>query len=227
MTINVVNVELLNNKLLRNEQRDLCHVLAFVVKHPNCRTATADAEYTVGKGSMTFFRNKIWWVLDRLSIITDEMFKRGLITLDRQEELLEKYETLVMDKVNDLEMAGLMNDWHVTQEDIQLCMEKAVMFRLEKVACVDEVPVPLSLDELDELHGDKYHPNDNEREALWEESEWVDDDEVPVTETPKAVNYDPTPASDENYALSAEPVQKPEPVKPAFLSSWNSFVWKA
>lgn len=200
MTINVVNVELLNNKLLRNEQRDLCHVLAFVVKHPNCRAATADAKYTVGKGSMTFFRNKIWWVLDRLSIITDEMFKRGLITLDRQEELLEKYETLVMDKVNDLEMAGLMNDWHVTQEDIQLCMEKAVMFRLEKVACVDEVPVPLSLDELVAKHG----KCENEAPPLSEllNSRYVERD-------------------------TAKPVQKPEPVKAAFLSSWNSFVGKA
>lgn len=119
MTINVVNMELLSDKMLRNEQRDLCHVIAFVVNNPGCKTIDS-LNYVVGKGHMTFFRNKLLWVLERLETVSIEMLDRGLVSDERCEEIIDHYNELLSDSYCRLKEEGLLNDWFVSAEDMQI-----------------------------------------------------------------------------------------------------------
>ena len=76
--INRIPVEELHQKHLVAEYRELPRVFALCDKHYSARKPMAiPFNYTMGKGHVLFFYNKLKWLSDRYSQLINEMKRRG------------------------------------------------------------------------------------------------------------------------------------------------------
>lgn len=74
--INLVPVEDLVDKHLVAEKHEITRVLALARNH-NPRTVKIPPTYRMGTGHVTFFYNKIGFIVDRYHELCSEMRKRG------------------------------------------------------------------------------------------------------------------------------------------------------
>lgn len=76
--INCIPVEELHQKHLVAEYRELPRVFALCDKHYSARKPMIiPFNYTMGKGHVLFFYNKLAWLSNRYSALIDEMRRRG------------------------------------------------------------------------------------------------------------------------------------------------------
>lgn len=76
--INCIPVEELHQKHLVAEYRELPRVFALCDKHYSARKPMIiPFNYTMGKGHVLFFYNKLKWLSNRYSALIDEMRRRG------------------------------------------------------------------------------------------------------------------------------------------------------
>jgi deoxyribonuclease (pyrimidine dimer) len=72
--VNLISVKLLTDEHLIAENVELIMLLTFISKHP---TGNIPDKYTLGKGHMSFFRDKALYIVKRLTNIHKEMLIRG------------------------------------------------------------------------------------------------------------------------------------------------------
>lgn len=87
--VNVVPVEELVNKHLVAEYREITRV--FTQRRnaiASRRIIKVPSEYTMGTGHVSFFTNKLQFVLDRYHSLTKEMLRRGFNAVPVADELL-------------------------------------------------------------------------------------------------------------------------------------------
>ena len=89
--INTIDPRLLLDQHLVAEWRELPRIPNELIKHPQrLKLELIPAKYTLGKGHVTFFRNKLVWLYKRHKLLCQELDKRGInrdhnITVDLAE----------------------------------------------------------------------------------------------------------------------------------------------
>ena len=73
MKVNLVDPAILTDEHLRAENVKLRMLLTFIKKHP---TGFIPKKYCLGKGHMSFFRNKYGFIKDRQLLVFDELCNR-------------------------------------------------------------------------------------------------------------------------------------------------------
>lgn len=109
--INCIPVRELTDKHLIAEYRELPRVFKLARK---CEDAPK--EYTLGKGHVKFFYNKLTYLFFRQHQLVDEMVSRGFKPKFDPDELARTYHTK--------ENAILWNDWYPTKEAIAINKER-------------------------------------------------------------------------------------------------------
>jgi deoxyribonuclease (pyrimidine dimer) len=108
--INCVPVAELTSKHLVTEYRELPRVFGLARSNPD-----APKEYTLGKGHVIFFYNKLAFCYKRQCQLVKEMRRRGFTVNFEPTTLLD----LHSDKGGRLKRA-LWNDWEPTQEAMEI-----------------------------------------------------------------------------------------------------------
>jgi deoxyribonuclease (pyrimidine dimer) len=105
--INVVPVEELCDQHLLAEHRELTRIPNDIVKRNGAVTLSDISRYTLGKGHVTFFRDKLTWLFLRYQALYMECRKRGFDVTYNWPDTVKAY-------------VALWNDYKVTQDDIDV-----------------------------------------------------------------------------------------------------------
>jgi deoxyribonuclease (pyrimidine dimer) len=112
--INLVHPKKLADQHLIAEYNEILMLLGYVAKHPRIKIIKGKSEipeqYTLGKGHIRFFKDKLKYIKNRHETIKKEMKKRGFKT-DRTITLM-------------LYPKSLHNDWEPKQEDYKIIQER-------------------------------------------------------------------------------------------------------
>ena len=77
--INTIDPRLLLDQHLIAEWRELPRIPNELIKHPQrLKLELIPSKYTLGKGHVTFFRNKLLWLSKRHKLLCKELDKRGI-----------------------------------------------------------------------------------------------------------------------------------------------------
>lgn len=113
--INIINPKKLSDQHLIAEYLEIMMLIGYVKKHPN-KTGIPES-YTLGKGHIKFFKDKLIYLKNRHIDIKNEMKKRGFA---------------VNKKVN---LKGIdnifMNDWKPNKSDYGV-IKKRILWKIEK-----------------------------------------------------------------------------------------------
>jgi deoxyribonuclease (pyrimidine dimer) len=108
--INLINPRNLSDQHLIAEYNEILMLLGYVKKYP--KTGEIPSEYTLGKGHMLFFKNKLKYLKKRHEMIKKEMKKRGF-KADKTIRLGNFSQKLV-------------NDWRPSSKDKPLIRKRLV-----------------------------------------------------------------------------------------------------
>lgn len=97
--VNLVNPKDLTDEHLFAERVELLMLQTFINKYP---TGYIPSNYTLGKGHMSFFRDKTLFVKDRLNLVLDEIDDR--INVEKKFELKFNYVSEYIPDSIDIEM---------------------------------------------------------------------------------------------------------------------------
>lgn len=106
--INLINPKYLTDQHLIAEYNEILMLFGHVRKYPLIHNMPA--KYVLGKGHITFFKNKLLYLQKRHELIKVEMRKRGFMTLKKIS--LAQYEKV------------LCNDWKPLRLDIFLIKKR-------------------------------------------------------------------------------------------------------
>jgi hypothetical protein len=111
--INVINPVLLSDKHLGAEYRELPRIFNLVrkaqLKGYTASTCKIPPRYTMGKGHVRFFYNKLGWLLARQKALIAERLRRGMVVnYPNVQELAEGLDR------------RWFGHWTVTKEDIRI-----------------------------------------------------------------------------------------------------------
>lgn len=134
--INVVPVECLTDKHLMAEYRELPRIFTAVLKAQEQGKTPADYDipesYCLGKGHVTFFYDKIWWLYHRYTALYQRLIMDG-VSVNK-----DMYYSIRENAFNNINTEW-WNDWSPTPEDMYLNMA-----RLAKRSNLDNVLEELS-----------------------------------------------------------------------------------
>lgn len=108
--INLINPKNLADQHLIAEYDEILMLLGYVRKYPQIKNIPLN--YTLGKGHILFFKNKLKYLKKRHELIKKEMVKRGFainITINLNE----------FDKI-------LINDWKPTKPDFKIIKKRLI-----------------------------------------------------------------------------------------------------
>lgn len=117
--INVVPVQELENIHLLAEYRELPRIFGLATRFyhsPQRNDKTLPKEYTLGKGHVKFFYNKLFWLAQRQKNLVNELIKRGYnIQFTSPEDLLKNCPS------------EWCNDYIVTNEALKINRERIAL----------------------------------------------------------------------------------------------------
>ncbi len=102
--INIINPKYLADQHLIAEYDEILMLLGYVRKYPN--NQGIPEKYTLGKGHIKFFKNKLLYLKNRHELIKKEMKKR-------------KFNPLISIDLKEFDNA-LVNDWQPVKEDLEI-----------------------------------------------------------------------------------------------------------
>ncbi|MBN2458513.1 pyrimidine dimer DNA glycosylase/endonuclease V, partial [Candidatus Woesearchaeota archaeon] len=108
--INLINPERLSDQHLIAEYDEILMLFGYVKKYP--RLGKTPHKYTLGKGHILFFKNKLKYLKKRHSLLKKEMKNRGFnarITIDLNQ----------FDK-------KLIHDWKPSEESIEIIKKRLI-----------------------------------------------------------------------------------------------------
>lgn len=106
--INLIKPEKLADQHLVAEYDEILMLLGYVRRYPEVKDIPE--EYSLGKGHIKFFKNKLLYLFTRHELIKKEMRKRGFQTNVKID--LRKFHT------------SLINNWKPKQKDIKIIKER-------------------------------------------------------------------------------------------------------
>jgi hypothetical protein len=77
--VNLLNPKLLLDQHLLAEWNEIQMLLGYIQKYPNL-DGTEPTTYTLGKGHMKFFKNKLYYLFTRLFFLRNEIYLRNYKT---------------------------------------------------------------------------------------------------------------------------------------------------
>lgn len=110
--INLINPSNLADQHLIAEYNEILMLIGYVRKHPSSGLDKAPKEYTLGKGHILFFKNKLNYLRNRFNILVREMRRRGF-RAGKRINLKE------FDK-------GLRNDWEPNERDLIIIKKRLI-----------------------------------------------------------------------------------------------------
>ena len=116
--VNVVPPQLLLDQHLRAELREIPRVVTLA-RH----CAKIPQKYTLGTGHVTFFYDKLWYILKRIIALDIECKQRGFKGLEMA------YLAQITESVYS---SGFNKDWEPTEEDVKLNMSRIIERYCEK-----------------------------------------------------------------------------------------------
>ena len=126
--INLVVPKQLTDQHLVAEYREIKRVIPFALyrfeKEGKNGFNNLPKKYTLGEGHMSFFYNKLKFIINRFNWLKHEMIERGMnpnIEIDKEEIINENN-------------SFLYNDWEPTEEDISLSRERIKQKIDEKIS---------------------------------------------------------------------------------------------
>ena len=87
--INLIDVRILSDQHLLAEYRELPRIFTHVYAHGVSKNIPK--EFTLGKGHVLFFTDKLWFLLDRYYKLCNELQSRGFDIQHTPEELMDKH----------------------------------------------------------------------------------------------------------------------------------------
>ena len=112
--INLINHLNLADQHLIAEYNEILMLLGYVKKYPEL--GAIPSQYTLGKGHILFFKNKLKYLKKRHSLLKKEMEKRG-------------FNTKVTINLNQFDKK-LIHDWKPTKESIEI-IKKRLIYKIE------------------------------------------------------------------------------------------------
>lgn len=138
--INCIPVEELHDKHLVAEYRELPRVFTLCANHiKRGKTIPLQSSYTMGKGHVLFFYDKLLWLSLRHQQLVNEMKKRGFNP---------KFDQLLQAKFSYIPL-DYWNMWSPTNDDMKINRER-IELRLSEMSAKSRMKA-----ELDRL---RYHP---------------------------------------------------------------------
>jgi deoxyribonuclease (pyrimidine dimer) len=80
--VNLILVEELNDRMLLAEHREIKRIPNAILNGKARLDLPIPSRYTMGKGHVRFFYNKLFWLLDRYELVHKECIKRGFNVQD-------------------------------------------------------------------------------------------------------------------------------------------------
>jgi deoxyribonuclease (pyrimidine dimer) len=108
--INLVEPSNLSDQHLIAEYNEILMLTAYIKKYPELKDIPKN--YTLGKGHMKFFKNKIIYLKNRHELLKTEMRKRSFQT----------NKTIRLNEFNKINK----NDWSPKKEDFQIIKERII-----------------------------------------------------------------------------------------------------
>ncbi|MFH2027795.1 MAG: pyrimidine dimer DNA glycosylase/endonuclease V [Nanoarchaeota archaeon] len=108
--INLINPNRLADQHLIAEYDEILMLLGYVRKYPNLDKIPS--KYTLGKGHILFFKNKLKYLKKRHELIKKEMVKRGFVTN-------------ITINLNEFDKK-LINDWKPSKCDIEIIKKRLI-----------------------------------------------------------------------------------------------------
>ena len=108
--INLINPKQLADQHLIAEYNEILMLLGYVKKYP--KLGEVPSKYTLGKGHILFFKNKLKYLKKRHELIKKEMKKRGFMA-DKRIRLSDFSKKLV-------------NDWKPSKNDIEIIKKRLI-----------------------------------------------------------------------------------------------------
>jgi deoxyribonuclease (pyrimidine dimer) len=112
--INIINPKCLADQHLIAEYDEMLMLLGYVERYPKIRVIKGQSEipenYTLNKGHMKFFKDKLLYLKNRHELIKKEMIKRGFKPTKKID--LKKYPK------------NLRNDWKPRTKDYDIIIER-------------------------------------------------------------------------------------------------------
>jgi len=108
--INLVDPKKLSDQHLVAEYNEILMLLGYVEKYPSVKSEEISNDYTLGKGHIKFFKDKLVYLKKRHECVKSEMKNRGFKT----------------EKTIDLKRypATLHNDWTPKSKDFEIIIER-------------------------------------------------------------------------------------------------------
>ena len=108
--INLINPKNLADQHLIAEYNEILMLLGNVKRYP--KLENIPSKYTLGKGHILFFKNKLKYLKKRHELIKLEMKKRGF----------NANKNIKLDEFN----KELINDWKPSEEDIEIIKKRLI-----------------------------------------------------------------------------------------------------
>jgi len=106
--VNLIGPKKLSDQHLVAEYREILVLLSYIIKHPDLENISK--KYTLGKGHMKFFKDKVSYLYNRFEKIKEEMNKRGF-------ETNRKFDFKNLSKKN-------RGEFHPSKEDLELIKKR-------------------------------------------------------------------------------------------------------
>jgi deoxyribonuclease (pyrimidine dimer) len=108
--VNLIDPKNLSDQHLIAEYNEILMLLGYVKKYP--KLGQIPSEYTLGKGHILFFKNKLRYLKKRHELIKKEMKKRGFIT--KKKIKLSEFKK------------ELINDWKPNKKDKEIIKKRLI-----------------------------------------------------------------------------------------------------
>jgi deoxyribonuclease (pyrimidine dimer) len=108
--INILNPQFLTDQHLIAEYDEMLMLLGYVERYPCLKNEDIPKRYTLGKGHMKFFKDKLRYLKKRHELLKAEMRKRGF--RPTKSISLKKYPK------------NLRNDWKPSKDDYKIIIER-------------------------------------------------------------------------------------------------------
>lgn len=108
--INIIDPILLSDQHLIAEQVEILMLMSYILKYPKL-DGTEPKEYTLNKGHMKFFKDKVLYLKNRYNSLHNEILRRGF----NHEWKFPEIETIP---------ENLFNDWVPKKKDFKIIIER-------------------------------------------------------------------------------------------------------
>ncbi len=110
--INIINPKYLTDQHLIAEYDEMLMLLGYVKRYLKIKDGSIPERYTLGKGHMLFFKDKLRYIQKRHELIKEEMRRRGFKPSKRI--ILKEYPRT------------LHNDWKPLKDDYKIIIERII-----------------------------------------------------------------------------------------------------